>query len=283
MSTPEVFRKHVVEHAPITVDTSFLIHEPAEEYHAQAGAYLSSHQLGDFRRCPLLYHKKELGLIEGEDDRPAYVVGRAAHVLILEGREAYEARYAVGGPVNPKTGEPYGSRTKAFREWAESHERSVPLDAQAALIEDMSGSVNAHEEASALLAEGIADGVVRAEYRGLPCQARLDWLNPRRGIVDLKTCDNLDWLQTDARLYGYAHQLAFYRAVVAVATGDDLPVYLIAVEKREPFRCGVWSMGEDVLELARRENEEAISRLTVCRQLGQWPTGYEGIRVFDWI
>lgn len=283
MSIPEVFRKHGGEESSDTVDTCFLIQEPAEEYHAQAGAFLSSHQLADFRRCPLLYHKKELGLVEGEEDRPAYVIGRAAHVLVLEGREAYEERYAVGGPVNPKTGEPYGRRTKAFREWAESHEKSVLGSGQAALIEDMSGSINAHEEASALLAEGVAEGVVRAEYRGLPCQARLDWLSPRRGIVDLKTCDNLDWLQTDARLYGYAHQLAFYRAIVAVATGGNLPVYLIAIEKREPYRCGVWSMGEDVLEVARRENEDAISRLAVCRQLGQWPTGYEGIRVFDWI
>ncbi len=283
MSIPAVFRKHIGEDSPASVDPGFLSHEPAEEYHAQAGAFLSSHRLADFRRCPLLYHKKEFGLIEDEEDRSEYTIGRAAHTLILEGRDAYEERYSVGGPVNPKTGEPFGRCTKAFREWAETHEKPVLGNAQAALIENMSGSVSAHEAASALLAEGVAEGVVRAEYRGLPSQARLDWLNPRRGIVDLKTCDNLDWLQTDARLYAYAHQLAFYRAIVAAAAGGNFPIYLIAVEKREPYRCGVWSIGEDVLEVARRENEEAISRLTVCRQLGHWPTGYEGIRVFDWI
>ena len=62
----------------------------------------------------------------------------------------------------------------------------------------------------------------------------------------------------DARSYGYAHQMAFYRSLVAVATGETLPVYLIAVEKREPLRCGVWRMGENVLGTVQKENEEAI-------------------------
>ena len=58
------------------------------------------------RKCPALYHKKKLGLIEDED-RPAYLIGRALHTLALEGRERFEAEYAVGGPINPKTGEVY--------------------------------------------------------------------------------------------------------------------------------------------------------------------------------
>ena len=71
----------------------FLQHEPAEDYHAKAKHYLSSHALGDFRRSPLLYHKKKSGLIP-DDDRPAYLVGRAAHTLILEGRGAFDREFA---------------------------------------------------------------------------------------------------------------------------------------------------------------------------------------------
>jgi hypothetical protein len=115
------------------------------------------------------------------------------------------------------------------------------------------------------------------------CQGRLDWLNPAHGIVDLKTCDNLDWLQMDAKTYGYAHQLAFYRALVAVVAGARVPVWLIAVEKKEPFRCGVWRMGDDVLGLAQKENEQAIARLINCREADAWPTGYEEVRTFDWM
>lgn len=282
MSIPAVFRKRQSESEPLEIDTRFLISEPVEAYHAKRGKYLSSHQLAGFRRNPLLFHKNELGLVQDED-RPAYVIGRAAHMLVLEGRGTYERQYAFGGPVNPKTGEPFGNRTKAFKEWAEAQGKPVLDGEQAALIENMGSAVLEHEHASALLTEGVAEGVVRTEYCGVPCQARLDWLHPRRGIVEFKTCDNLDWFQTDARTYGYGHQLAFYRALVVCVVGTVLPVHIIAVEKREPFRCGVWRMGENVLEFGLIENEEAISRLKTYRERDHWPTGYEAVREFDWM
>jgi len=282
MTFPPVFRRRRSEHGVLFGDLSFLIRESAEVYHAQAARFLSSHQLAEFRRNPLLFHKKEQGLVKDED-RPAFLLGRAAHTLTLEGRETYEREYAFGGPVNPKTGEPFGSRTKAFQDWAEAQGKPVLSDEQVALIEDMNAAVHAHEHAAALLSEGIPEGVIRAEYCGVPCQARFDWLSPQRGIVDLKTCDNLDWLQVDARSYGYAHQMAFYRSLLACVSGTVVPVHLIAVEKREPFRCGVWRMSEEVLGIAQKENKEAIERLKVCRDRDHYPTGYEDLRVFDWI
>ena len=81
--------------------TQFLICEPADVYHAKASENLSSHQLGDFRKCPQLYHQKKLGIVQDED-RPAYVVGRAVHTLALEGQARFHEEYAVSGPINPK-------------------------------------------------------------------------------------------------------------------------------------------------------------------------------------
>jgi len=48
-----------------------LIRESFEVYQQNAKRNLTSHQLADYRRCPLLYRKKKLGLIE-EEDRPAF-------------------------------------------------------------------------------------------------------------------------------------------------------------------------------------------------------------------
>jgi hypothetical protein len=84
---------------------SFLIHESAEEYHAKAKHYLSSHQLADFRKCPQLYYRKKTQP-RTQEESPAYLVGRAAHVLILEGLERFREDFAVGGPINPRTGQP---------------------------------------------------------------------------------------------------------------------------------------------------------------------------------
>jgi hypothetical protein len=261
------------------LDISVLKAEPEETYHAQAGRYLSSHLLADFRRCPLLYWRKVCGLIP-DADRPAYVVGRAAHKRILEGREAYEAAYAVGGPINPRTDRPFGPGTKAFASWAAAHGKPVLTDSQADLVEQMSAGVAMNARATELLMVGRAEGVVRADYCGVPCQARLDWAHPLEGLVDLKTCDELTWFEADARRYGYLYQMAFYRAVLARALNDVLvPVHIIAVEKSQPYRCGVWRVPEDSLAIAQAENEAAIRRLARCRDLGQWPTGYEEMRL----
>jgi len=282
MTVPSVFRRRRSDSGGVLGDLAFLIREPADVYHAKRDKFLSSHQLAEFRRNPLLYRKKQLGLVQ-EEDRPAYLIGQATHALVLEGREAYEDRYAFGGPVNPKTGERYGSRTKAFEEWAAAQGKPVLTHEQMALIQNLYAAVFAHEHGAALVSDGVAEGVVRAEYCGVACQARFDWLSPARGIVDLKTCDNLDWLQMDARSYGYSHQTSFYRSLLACVSGVVVPVHLIAVEKREPFRCGVWRLSEEVLGLAQKENEEGIERLKACRERNHYPTGYEDIRVFDWI
>ena len=78
------------------IDTSAIVHEHMATYREKAKEYLSSHALGDFRKDPLLYHKKQMGLV-GDEDRPAYLIGRAAHTLILEGRDTFDSEYAVGG------------------------------------------------------------------------------------------------------------------------------------------------------------------------------------------
>src|SRR5262245_22205150 len=109
---------------------SILLSEPAEVYHAKSGEYLTSHLLSDFRKCPLLYHRKRLGLVPASEECPAYLVGHAAHTVILEGLDAFHRRYAVGGPVNPKTGLPFGQASKAFADWAAEQGKQVLTAAQ---------------------------------------------------------------------------------------------------------------------------------------------------------
>lgn len=265
---------------PSKIDLRFLIREPADVYHAKSKSHLSSHALAEFRRCPLLYRKKELGLVP-ERDTTAYLIGRAAHALILEGRQRFEREYAVGGPINPKTGQPFGSQTKAFAEWAERQSRPVLSDSQAALVEQMAAALRDHAVAVALLADGAAEGVVRGRYAGFECQARIDWINPTAGMVDLKTTDDLDSFDFAIRALGYVHQVAFYRSLVAVVSGHVLPVHIIAVEKREPFRCGTWQIAPAVLDDASRQNEEAMKELSRCRNSGAWFTRFESLRVID--
>jgi hypothetical protein len=262
------------------IDLGVLSAEPAEEYHAKAGEYLSSHQLLDFMVCPWLYRKKQLGLVRDED-APALLLGRATHVRILEGRDAYESQFAIGGPINPRTGKPFGSNTKAFAEWAEVQGKPVLSHEQVELIEQMAAGVAMNDEAVDLLLYGRAEGVIRTTYCDTPCQVRLDWVHPHRGIVDLKTTADLTWFENETRRRRYHNQVAFYQAVLAQVIGQLIPVYLIAVEKVEPFRCGVWRVSDSTLAIARQENEEAIRRLRRAWEIDAFPTGYEVIRILE--
>jgi len=264
----------------LTIDLGVLSAEPAEEYHAKAGEYLSSHQLLDFMACPWLYRKKQLGLI-ADEYTPALLIGSAAHCRILEGRDAYESQFALGGPINPRTQKPFGSKTKAFAEWAAAQGKPVLSHENVELIEQMASGVAMNDEAVDLLLYGRSEGVIRTTYCQTPCQIRIDWVHPHRGIVDLKTTADLTWFENDARRRRYHNQVAFYQAVFARVIDQFVPVYLVAVEKAEPFRCGVWRVSDDTLAIARQENEAAIRRLRRAWEIDAFPTGYEVIRVLD--
>ncbi len=268
------------DNANLIIDLGVLSAEPAEEYHAKAGEYLSSHQLLDFMACPWLYRKKQLGLI-GDIDTSAMFIGRATHVRILEGRDAYESQFAVGGPINPRTRKPYGAKTKAFAEWAQCQGKPVLSHENVELIEQMASGVAMNDWAVDLLLYGRSEGVIRTEYCNTPCQVRLDWLHPHEGLVDLKTTKDLTWFENDAKRRRYHNQLAFYQAVLAEGIGELVPVYLVAVEKAEPFRCGVWRISDNTLAMARQENEAAIRRLRRAWEIDAFPTGYEEARVLD--
>ena len=263
---------------------------PADEYHqaARDGKFLSSHLLGDFRKTPKLYRMKMTGEIEPSESA-AFTMGRAVHSLILEGRSAFEKEFLVSeGPTNPKTNEPFGKLTKAYREWAAAQSKCVISGPEFALMTKLQQSVWTHPVAMELLDDGIAEQTVRTSYCSEPCQIRMDWFRleyeGRTIICDLKTCENIDWFESDARKFGYSLQLGFYRAVLMRAIQAELgdrPVdcYLIGVEKREPYRCGVWKLSEDLLESAARENERAIAELQECRSINRWPTRLEELRV----
>lgn len=269
-------------------DYPFIVDVDAGEYHeaARRGEFLSSHMLGDFRTCPLLYKKKMTGEIE-QMDTAAYQTGRAIHTLVLEGQGRFDEEYLVSdGPVNPKTGESFGKLTKAYKEWSAAQKRPVVSTADYGFMLKLRTSVWLNPVANTLLERGRPEGTVRIPMADEPCQIRMDWFNPdyegRPVICGLKTCDNLSFFERDAKKYGYPEQLAFYRGVFAEASGGEFcDVYIIAVEKREPFRCGVWKLTDELLDQAHTANLNAIDRLRECRRTATWPTDFEDVRILD--
>ncbi len=266
----------------------FIIREDEAKYHARsaAGEYLSSHMLAEFRKSPFRYQEKLLGKTQ-ESDKAEYAFGRAAHKLILEGEDEFERCYTVSdGPVNDRTGKPYGKETKAYQDWLSVQKGDVVTTSDYDKIRTMANSVATHPAAPHLTRyeseEGVAEGVVRAFYSGIPCQIRMDYFRKDIGIVDLKTCANIELFEVDARKYGYILQMAFYQAVLQAASGVFYPVHIIAVDKTDSAVCGVWQIPAVELEAASRINEAAIFRLNECREKGIFPTGFEQKRILTY-
>lgn len=251
---------------------------PFEQYLANPHNLLSSHRVGAYMESPAKYRM----LINGElpdKNTDAMLIGHSSHCLVLEGLSEYQNEYMVGGPVNPKTGRPYGNETKAFKEWASQQTKTVLTPAIAELNENIFESVQSHDHATGLLGEGVAEHVIYAELDGMQCQSRLDWYNPSFGIIDFKTCNELQWFEYEAtKKWNYIRQLAFYRMMVRKATGKTERCWLIATEKQAPFATGVWEIDADSLNQAEEELHNALIKLAQDTKLDTFDTGYEEVR-----
>jgi len=260
-----------------------ITHEDEKSYHSRSrsGEFVSSHLLQLFCRSPWKYY----ATISGEnidEDRPEFAFGRAVHKLILEGRDAFSHEYMISdGPVNPRTGSPYGKTSKAYLDWAALQRKEVVTTEDFEAIVKMMTACDLHRGIHELLASyGEAEGVVRAELEGVPCQIRMDYFSEEVGIVDLKTCRDIEFFENDCRNFGYAYQLAFYRSVLKAASGISVPVHIIAVDKTEFNIAGRWDIPDVVLDECDKVNRAALLRLKKCRETNVWPTGYETTRVF---
>ena len=92
----------------------------------------------------------------------------------------------------------------------------------------------------------------------------------------LRSCGTVDSLRLAARLHRSTAMTP--RRCPLLSTGRRSAIvshhlwrrHKEAVEKREPFRCGVWQIAPNVLDQAQGENEEAMRDLKRCRETGDW-------------
>jgi len=97
----------------LTEDLGFLLEEPEDEYRLKSAHFTDAEQLEDFRRDAFLFRKRQQGLLPERKSHNGHV-HRAAAVRILCGGQRYEAEFAIDGPVDPHTGEPYSRYSSEF-------------------------------------------------------------------------------------------------------------------------------------------------------------------------
>lgn len=200
-------------------------------------------------------------------------LGTAAHALLLEGRDAVAVIDADDW------------RTKAAKEARDEAREAgkIPLlEAQFYDVRAMVGS--AHEQLARF--DGIVpffvDGkpeqpIAWQEKGGVRCRSLIDWLHDDyRTIDDYKTTSrsaNPEQWTRSLFSFGGDIQAAFYRRGVKAVFGREPEFRFVVQETFPPYALSVIGVGPDVLLMADKKIDYALSVWKRCLEDDHWP-GY---------
>ena len=256
-----------------------------------ASGHVGIHALQDFARrgAGYFYHRYVSGKIPRVTTR-AFDVGTAAHILALEGEQAYLDQVVVRpltyqGPEStkkdaPLVQKPWNSNAKVCSEWIEEQERlgkTVIKADEDLCIRAMERRLRENPESNRIIRMGTPELTIRNEEMGVPVQCRLDWAAGQpdpmlwTDISDLKTCDDLNDFGNDIFRLRYDRQAAWYQWLVQQETGMSLPWSFVAVEKAMPHRVGVYRLSERALGRAHELNMHDLERLSKFWAANEWP------------
>lgn len=206
--------------------------------------------------------------------------GKAIHTLMLDGHELFEATYAVGGPINPKTNKPYDRKTKAFEKWIEEQGGKPFLSStEYESVQRMADAIEAdgflksiitmpgtERELSLFWCETINGERIR-------CKARLDWWNPDIGIIDLKSTDETaydEFVKSIANRPWFVQPFWYPRGVVMTGLSSKMPDWgWVAVQSREPYKVAAYRPDEWMIDNGRALALRGLENIARYRRGGQ--------------
>lgn len=208
-------------------------------------------------------------------------MGTQTHTLLLEPDKF--GGNIIAPPINPRTGEPYGSTTKAWAEYAAEHPGKVIMsDEEVSRVRGMIREVKAHRTAANLLfsdPSALSEVVMVWDEGPIRCKGRVDRLTSSHRI-DLKTTGDAarwDVWRNSAVKFNYHTQEAFYRRG-AVALNLAREGVFVAVESEPPHGVGVFSLMDEWVEVADKMVVEWLNKLAAARAAGEY-RGYPDDRV----
>lgn len=211
----------------------------------------------------------------GEEHKPAFDFGKAAHARVL----------GKGGEVVIVDATDWRGKDARLARDAAYEAGKIPVLARdGEVIDAMAASLEAHPIAPLLFAAGEPE--VSAFWTdsetGVKCRARFDFLpekvDGKRLIVpDLKTAATAaptEFAKAAAR-FGYYAQQEHYRDAIRALDIDDDPAFLfVVIEKEAPYLVNVaqFAAPQDV-KLARAAVDRARRIFSECTATDTWP-GY---------
>jgi hypothetical protein len=234
------------------------------QYHADRTAESSS-TLKVFRESVPLYHGRYVtGSIPHSEPSAQMALGTAVHVLFFQ-------------PV-PRTTRAGKQAHEDFAASLAGRDMTVVTASQALAATEMVKSALANgcfkSALGALGDSGEVEKAVRWRHpTGVWLKCMFDKLTPYDGTVyELKTSAHplpRQWPR-EVLNYGYHHQAALYLEGAFRVFGFESTHIHLVIGSTPPYEAVAYTLDEEALELAARQNLETLERLADCRRYDSW-------------
>lgn len=247
---------------------------PSQEYHELPDS-VSCSGLKHLLRSPAHY---QAYLEAPFDEKPN--LGVALHCAVLE-PDVFEQRYTVyrGGRRG----------TKAFEAFAEQNKGKVILnETEWIQVHGMVGGLMTYDDFPLWAALQSARREMSIFWTdaetGVRCRIRLDALQPRFAIFDLKTTTDArpDFFIKQATKLDYDVQAAMYTEGAFQFLGERLPFYFAAIEEDRPHGIWLHEADEEMIENGMRKFRKALRTYKACQDSGHWPNYSGSISRMKW-
>lgn len=268
---------------------------PSEEaYRSDTAVAISD--LKEINISPAHYYSKKYGG-QRTAQTPAQVIGVLTHLAVLEPEKFAETVVAEpeDAPRRPTKAQldakkPSPATLEAIAYWDAFDAGAIgktilPAD-EIQRLQDMRASVMACPYAVELLRDSRKEVAVfntrKVVGYTMRLKGRIDIIPPGDLLGDLKTVDrgyaNPEDFGGSIAKWRYHQQAAWYIDLVNEMEGQD-PFgpsrskrrwQFIVLEKEPPYACAVMELDADSIDIGRRQNARALSRLAYCLSTNEW-------------
>lgn len=284
---------------PTPIADGFYFNVPHEEYLRWNAA--SASRLKALRQSPA-HLRAEIDC--PKEPTPEMRLGTLLHSAIIEPAKFFAEHVALpdfASGLRDEKGNLYKSpkATNKYRDLVADWQRENPgltvIDAdEYALIVSVAVAVKAHPAVNAILAN-TPEGWREVSYiwtdkeTGVRCKARADiFCEALDMLLDFKSTANASKPAFTRTIinFGYHHQADFYLGGCA-ALGKPIESFVfVPFEKTLPFAAAPYRLRDEALELAHKQNRDALRQYAECLETGEWPAyspEIEDISVPDWM
>jgi hypothetical protein len=231
-----------------------------DEYEYHQLGHLSASRLKDMAESPKY--------MKGNNFKgtPATRIGSAVHMLLMEPERVKDDIIVV--PVKGATSKEY------VKTVTENPSKLVLTKTEDYSAHEIARGANQNSKIQRIFSAGKAEQTFIGEFCGVPCKARMDWINETT-IYDVKTIAKAKNLASTIVDSGYHIQNSWYRAMAKLAGMDIHEFKFVFVFKSFPFDVAVVTLSDELQEYGDKEVVRLVELYKRCEEFGDWPGKYD--------